>query len=177
MSSGNTTLGGQQMHDLFHPQAGHTLTIASGQVLRIDARIVLIEGTIAGTAAGHAAGSGPGVGAGSSTAGGNGGYDSNDTLPAGGAANGNATDATVQIGSGGGSTDNQPGGAGGGGGRIKVLHTRDLSDTSSRDVSSGAGGLYGDVASGQAGAPGSSHTGTAAGVEPDVTVSPETSLF
>jgi hypothetical protein len=265
VSTSSLTLGGQQSFDLFHLQPGHTLTIQTGQVLRIDARIVIIAGSISGNGAGYTGGDespggGPGGGGPSNDAGagggghggtgGNGGYDPGDNFGAGGAANGNATDASIDMGSGGGGTDNQDGGRGGGavaitghtvtvsgaitvngaaggggsgrnggggagggiliagydvavssplrarggkggdgsssandgggggaGGRVKVLHTRDLTDTATRDVISGAGGLHGSAQQGQPGAAGTAHTGTFAGVEPDVTVSAETALY
>ena len=129
VSSGNTTLGGTRNYDWFEIRGGHTLFLQAGQVLRVNARRILIHGIVNGEGRGHAGGSsqgsgaGPGGGGGSSDSGGGGGahggkggrggHDSGDTPGAGGYPNGSSSSTSIDLGSGGGAAASS-GGAGGG---------------------------------------------------------------
>ena len=120
---------------------------AGGGALTLEGEQVLVSGPVA--VDGEA-----GVGSGQSSGGGAGGgiliigeaVGLTGTCSARGGAGGSGT-----------STAND-GGGGGGGGRIKVLHGEPLGGSPSLVVTGGAGGQYGDVSSGTAGAKGSSYT-------------------
>lgn len=116
--------------DWFELRAGDILTLAAGVPLRINARRIIIAGTITGEGRGSAGGAvpmapgtGPGGGmisAGSGAggggyggAGGKGGSD-NGNGGAGGVAHGTASGTDIAMGSGGGTMDSKPAGAGGG---------------------------------------------------------------
>lgn len=117
--------------DWFELRAGDTLTLAPTVPLRINARRVIIAGTIFGTALGSAGGavpSGPGTGPGGGMivggsgaggggyggVGGRGGSDATNGGGAGGVAYGTPSGPEIAMGSGGGTMDGKPAGAGGG---------------------------------------------------------------
>ena len=131
VSEGTHTLGGAQSFGWFHLRSGDEVEIEAGAALTIDARNVIIEGSLVGVGAGHpggdsdgSGGEGPGGGEGSSDAGagggghggagGAGGYDTDDTQAQGGSAHGDEDSMEIEMGSGGGGTDLRLGGAGGG---------------------------------------------------------------
>ncbi|MEZ5991487.1 MAG: DUF2341 domain-containing protein [Planctomycetota bacterium] len=130
VSSGNATLTGTQTFDWFEVQSGDTITVGAGSPFVVNARRVVVDGTIDGVGAGNQApgtsnnGTGPGggffgtssgaSGGGYGGAGGDGGYDSGDPIQAGGAAYGSPTSVAIQMGSSGGSAPTVTAGSGGG---------------------------------------------------------------
>ena len=120
---------------------------AGGGALTLEGEQVLVSGAIAVN--GEA-----GIGAGQSSGGGAGG----GILIIGEAVSLTGSCAARGGAGGSGSSTANDGGGGGGGGRIKVLHGEPMGAAPSLVVTGGAGGQYGDVASGTAGAKGSSYT-------------------
>jgi hypothetical protein len=130
-SQGDVILGGDLEHDWFELRAGHTITAAAGQILRVRAHGIVIDGDIDAFGRGHPGGGvlapmapGPGGGEGSledggggggayGGRGGRGGYDPGDTPGDGGSTYGTIDGPDLELGSGGGGAA-VPGGAGGG---------------------------------------------------------------
>lgn len=158
---GSFTANGDIAVDWFELKAGDTLTLAAGTPLEISARRIIVAGTIQGDGRGYPggpdaanlAGKGPGGGgpaggsasggAGHGGAGGRGGADQAGTGGAGGATYGSATDANVDMGSGGASADPAVGfkQGGAGGGAVSLLGWRTtVSGTISVNGVNGAGG-------------------------------------
>lgn len=250
ISTGADTLGGAQAFDWFEVRAGDMLTVTAGAPLQINARAVIISGTVdaggAGSTAGAASsdGNGPGGGQTSTDAGsggggyggdgGIGGYDAGDTPGAGGVTYGTEAGTDLAMGSGGGSSATtlggngggavsitaqdvevsgtltvdgadafdpggpegggggsggglivmafnltfdgaisarggkgatgtstaNDGGGGGGGGRIKLFAEGSLLNAGTMDAGGGDGGLYGNIAYGEAGIDGTTHADT-----------------
>jgi hypothetical protein len=268
ISSGDVTLTGTQNYDWFQVNAGHTVYVQTGSVLTINARNMIIDGTISGIGAGHQApalntsGNGPGAGTTSANSGsgggsyggvgGLGGLDAGDTPGNGGPVYGTATANDIDMGSSGGSGTTSAGnggggvqlngdyiwigaggaihmngttgastasrgggggagggvllmgkhianagtiaanggdgatgtstfndgGGGGGGGRVKMLYTRTLTNSGTWTANPGLGGGYGDQASGQPGAAGTTHAGaTSAYYVPEITAGNELTLM
>ncbi len=139
ISSGNTTLTGTQTVDWFEIQAADTITVGAGAIFAVNARRVIIAGTLDGTGAGNAgAAAGFVVGAGTGGGGvspvsnsgsgggayggdgGSGGFDAGDTPGVGGTAFGSATTVTIDLGSAGGSGGGTAGFGGSGGAGIDI---------------------------------------------------------
>jgi hypothetical protein len=139
-------LSGTLSHDSVEIPAATTASLSAGTAVVIEARRVVVDGTIDGVGRGFPAGApslpgaGPGGGGTSADAGsggggyggvgGQGGFDPGDTPGAGGPVYG-TTGVDVDLGSGGGSSDNTSGGDGGGAltivaERVRVSGTIDL---------------------------------------------------
>lgn len=67
------TLGGVQTYDWINVPVGVTLTLPVGQILTLDARKIVLDGTILGDGKGYAGNSGPGQGTQTGSSGGGGG--------------------------------------------------------------------------------------------------------
>lgn len=121
-----TNLSGVQTYDWIDVQAGGTINLVQGQLLTLNARKVIMAGTVNGNNAGYGPASGPGRGnnGGGSRGGGGGGYGGqggSGGCPGGnsGAVNGTANGPDIDMGSGGGGSDCNPNV--GGGGAIKIV--------------------------------------------------------
>lgn len=119
--SGAQSLSGTQTYDWIDIQAGGTINLVQGQTLTLNARKVIMAGTINGNNCGFGAASGPGAGGngGGSRGGGGGGYGGaggSGGCPAGnsGPANGTPNGTDINMGSGGGGSDCNPNVGGGG---------------------------------------------------------------
>lgn len=115
------SLSGTQTYDWIDIQPGGTINLVQGQALVLNARKVIVAGTINGNNCGFGAASGPGAGGngGGSRGGGGGGYGGqggSGGCPAGnsGAANGTPNGTDINMGSGGGGSDCNPNVGGGG---------------------------------------------------------------
>ena len=118
MGSSNDILGGVQNYDWFEVHSGATVFNLLGDSLKINARKIIINGTIDGVGAGYSGaisgsnGNGPGGGGGTLEAGaggggyggigGDGGSDGGDSIGTGGITYGNSVSMAVDMGSGGG---------------------------------------------------------------------------
>ena len=118
LGSSNDILGGIQNYDWFEVQSGATVFNLLGDSLKINARKIIINGTIDGVGAGYSGatsgsnGNGPGGGGGTLEAGaggggyggigGDGGSDGGDSIGTGGITYGNSVSMAVDMGSGGG---------------------------------------------------------------------------
>lgn len=131
ISNGNdTTFTGTYVTDWFQLDSGDVVNLQPNLPLEINARVIIIDGTIQGRGLGFSApltmgnGNGPGGGTYSSDGGGGGGsyagiggtggYDAGDSPGIGGPMYGFETDFSSYMGSSGGTTDNAIGGNGGG---------------------------------------------------------------
>jgi cysteine-rich repeat protein len=158
-TTGNVTLGGTLRHDAVIVEAGHTVTVAQGAPLAIEAAYVRVAGTINASLAGYASGAGPGPGGNSTNAGagggghgsvgGRGGLDSGDSPGAGGVAYGDLASETIQMGSGGGATDSSP--VGGRGGGAVQIDARRIALAGAITADGGVGGSSGRCSGGGGG--------------------------
>ncbi len=115
------SLSGVQTYDWIDIQAGGTINLVQGATLTLNARKVIVAGTINGNNCGFGAASGPGAGGngGGSSGGGGGGYGGaggSGRCPGGnsGAASGTPSGVDINMGSGGGGSDCNPNVGGGG---------------------------------------------------------------
>lgn len=124
-AAGTVTLTGIQNYDWFEIPAGATVNTQAGQILTINARRVIVSGTINGNNNGYGPQAGPGAGGSGngSIGGGGGGYGGNGGKGGGsnngGSAYGTASGTDIDMGSGGGGSDCGPTGPGGGAVKIQ----------------------------------------------------------
>jgi roadblock/LC7 domain-containing protein len=178
ISGGNPlSLTGNIVTDWFQLDAADILTVINGSTLSINARKIIINGTVNGNGAGYTGGAsgsgtgnvggGPGGGTPSNPmnsgcgggsyggVGGTGGFDSGDTPGAGGPIYGTASGTDFDMGSGGAASDLNFGGAGGGAlllsaAYINIAGTINMNGTSAQQPGGGrgaGGGAGGSVVS------------------------------
>ncbi|HIA35265.1 MAG TPA: DUF2341 domain-containing protein [Flavobacteriales bacterium] len=164
MGSSNDILGGVQNYDWFEVHSGATVFNLLGDSLKINARKIIINGTIDGVGAGYSGaisgsnGNGPGGGGGTLEAGaggggyggigGDGGSDGGDSIGTGGITYGNSVSMAVDMGSGGLSDSISKLGTGGNGGGALSLTGKVIEMNSADIFMDGANAEQGETGGG-----------------------------